>query len=155
MRDINQAFKDAINLHNENEKGFLPLIEHFEELKKVLQSNFLMRQKKSTWYGKTNWVVKPTLNLEIEDKITHSTGKYLFIRINGKGYVMGIGEIGELKDELYFCYGSMITRKNDVIVHITSSMFGTTDYALENKITLVQLFSFLIKEYNNYLVKGT
>ena len=151
MQNINQEFKDALALHRADELLFLPLIEKFEELKKVLESNFLMKRKEKKWYGKSNWVVQSALNVEIETRINHSTGKYLFIRINGTGYVMGIGQLGELKDRLFFCEGS-ISKRGETIVYITRHMFGTTDYYLENHLTTVQLFSHLIKKYNQYLV---
>jgi hypothetical protein len=149
---IAQEFSLALIEDRAEQDSFKPLIAKFEELKEVLQSNFKMKRKNSKWYGKTTYTVVPTLNLEIEDKITHSSGKYLFIRISGHGFVMGLGEIGELKDRLYFIEGSFINRKDTEVVYITTNMFGTTDFYLENKITNVQLFSILIKKYRDYLV---
>jgi hypothetical protein len=156
MQDINQEFKDAINLYNDNDKRFQPLIEKFEELKKVLESNFVVKYKKIRWYGKSELVTRPALTVQIETKIDHSTGKYLFIRINGLGYVMGIGEYGDLKDRLYFCIGnSFPPSKKRTFVHMTCDIFHSTEYYLEHKITLVQLFSSLIKSYKEHLVQGT
>jgi len=150
---LQQDFANAKALNSADELLFLPLIEKFEELKKVIESNFLMKQRESKWYGKTTWVVKPALNVEIENKIDHSTGKYLFITINGRGYVMGLGQLGELKDRVYFCTGNFSSNStNKTIVHITNTMYNTIDYCLENHLTTVQLFSYLIKEYKNYLV---
>lgn len=152
---LQQDFADAKALHAADELLFLPLLEKFDELKKVLQSNFLMKQKERNWYGKSNWIVKPAINLEIENKIDHSTGKYLFIRINGYGYVMGIGQLGELKDRLYFCVADYnFNTKDKTIVYINNTLFGGTDYCLESHITSVQLFSHLIKKYNCYLVRN-
>ena len=150
---IAQEFSLALVAERAEEDSFKPLIAKFEELKEVLQSNFKIKHKHRKWYGKVTYEIKPVLNLEIENKITHSSGKYLFIRINGKGYVIGLGEIGELKDRLYFIEGKIImTSQGKQIVHTTSHMFGTTDYCLEDKITNVQLFVDLIKTYRNYLV---
>lgn len=153
---LQQEFATAKALHSADELLYLPLIEKFEELKKVLRGNFIMKQKDRKWYGKTTWEVKPAIMVDIVEKVNHSTGKYLFIRINGCGYVMGIGQLGELKDRLYFCEGSsLMTSHGKTIVHITSHMFGwTTDYCLENNLTTVQLFSHLIKKYNDYLVRN-
>ena len=151
---LQQDFADAKALIAADDLLFLPLIEKFEELKKVLQSNFTMKLKEKKWYGKTTWKVEPVLNVDIENKISHSTGKYLFIRINGASYVMGIGQIGELKDRLYFCEGDFSSRsKSKTVVWVFSNNFGfTTDYCLENNLTTVQLFSRLIKNYRQYLV---
>jgi hypothetical protein len=149
---IAQEFSLALVEDRAEQDSFKPLIAKFEELKEVLQSNFKMKRKHRKWYGAVTWEVLSAINLELVEKISHSSGKYLFIRINGKGYVMGLGEIGELKDRLYFIEGSYTHNHNKQIVHITSHMFGTTDYCLENKITNVQLFVDLIKTYRNYLV---
>ena len=65
---------------------------------------------------------------------------------------MGIGEIGELKGRLYFINGNSFGCRNDkTVVYITSGMFGISDYCLEDKITNVQLFSSLIKNYKQYI----
>jgi hypothetical protein len=149
---IAQEFSLALVEDRAEQDSFKPLIAKFEELKEVLQSNFKIKQKHSKWYGKVTYEIKPVLNVEIENKIAHSSGKYLFIRINGCGYVMGLGEIGELKDRLYFIEGSYTHNHDKQVVYITSHMFGTTDYCLEDKITNVQLFVNLIKKYRNYLV---
>jgi hypothetical protein len=154
---IAQEFSLALVEDRAEQDSFKPLIAKFEELKEVLQSNFKMRRKVSKWYGKTTYTVDPAINLEIEDKITHSSGKYLFITINGCGCVMGLGEIGELKDRLYFIeqpYFPGSNMKNNTCVYIRSGLFGTYDYCLENKITNVQLFSGLIKKYKQFLLEN-
>jgi hypothetical protein len=130
---IAQEFSLALVEDRAEQDSFKPLIAKFEELKEVLQSNFKMKRKHRKWYGAVTWEVLSAINLELVEKISHSSGKYLFIRINGKGYVMGLGEIGELKDRLYFIEGKIIMTSQD-------------------KITNVQLFVDLIKTYRNYLV---
>lgn len=152
---LHQDFADAKALIAADEILFQPLIEKFEELKKVLTSNFLMKHKEHKWYGKTVWVVTSPINIEIADKIDHITGKYLFIRINGYSYVMGIGQRGELYDRLYFCKGSYpADTKDKTVVYKSYHVFGNTDYYLENNITCVQLFADMIKKYKNYLREG-
>jgi hypothetical protein len=151
---ISQEFSQALVADRAEQESYKPLIEKFEELKEVLQSNFKMKRKHRKWYGSVTWEVLPAIEVELENKFTHNSSKYLFIRINGHGYVMGLGEIGELKDRLYFNRGTMVTGKKQVI-YAKSHMFGESEYSLEDKITNVQLFSNLIKEYRTYLlVKG-
>ena len=150
---IAQEFSLALTNYRAEEDSFKPLLEKFEELKEIIQSNFKMKQKHYKWYGAVTWEVLPAINVSIEDKIAHSSGKYLFIRINNNGYVMGLGEIGDLKDRLYFIEGRNINKSKDKqVVYITSHMFGTCDFCLEDKITNVQLFSYLIKIYKQYLI---
>lgn len=150
---IAQEFKEALSINQAEEDSFKILIGKFEELKEVLQSNFKITRKEGPWYWTKKNVTKPVINIDIEDKVTHSSGKYLFIRINGGGYVMGLGEIGELKDRLYFIEGRYIhSSKNKQVVYVTSHMFGSCDFCLEDKITNVQLFSDLIKKYKQYLI---
>lgn len=149
---IAQEFSLALVAERAEEDSFKPIIEKFEELKKVLQSNFKITIKERKWYGLSKKVTKPVLSMEIKDKITKNNGdKYLFIRIDGCGYVMGLGKIGELKDRLYFIEGVPFCTKDKTVVYVTNWMFGTTDYCLENKITNVQLFSELIKRYKKFL----
>lgn len=156
MSSLQQNFSDAKALHSADELLFLTLIEKFEELKKILESNFLQKHKTTKWYGKSEWVVTPAIKVELEDKISHNTGKYIFIKINSVGYVMGIGQFGELKDKIYFCEGflSSSNKTNKTNVYITDHMFGSNYYFLENHITCVQLFSYLIKKFNYYLIKN-
>ena len=149
---ISQDFKDALAINKAEDESFFPLIEKFEELKTVLDSNFEVKQKNRNWYGKVTKTTKPLLSLSLEDVITHKTGKYLYIRINGCGYVMGLGEIGELKDKLYFIGTQYYSNSKDkTTVYITNGFTFTQDYSLEDKITCVQLFSKLIKDYKQYL----
>ena len=151
---IAQEFGTALTDYKAEEDSFKPLLEKFEELKQVLQSNFKMVVESRKWYGKVKYSLNNVINIDIDYKIIHSSGKYLFIRINGRGYVMGLGEIGELKDKLYFIEASAHSSrsKEKTVVYITNQMFGTYDYCLEDKITNVQLFVMLIKTYKNYLV---
>lgn len=148
---LQEEFATAKALHSADELLFLPLIEKFEELKKVLRGNFLMKCKETKWYGKVNWVAKPVISVEIEEKICHRTGQYLFIRINRRGYVIGIGQFGDLKDRLFFCEGGLHI-KGETCVHVVHGMINSIEYCLENHITAVQLFSRLIKEYKKFLV---
>ena len=113
----------------------------------------LWEHQEGPWYWFSKKFTRPTISVEIKERISHSSGKYLAITINGYNYVMGLGEIGELKDRLYFIEGSSCLRSKDkTIIHCQYNMFNTYDYCLENKITNVQLFSLLIKEYKEYLV---
>jgi hypothetical protein len=152
---IAQEFTEAIQADRAEEDSFKPLLEKFAELKEVLQSNFKRKETKRTWYGKVKNTINNVISIDIDDKIVHSSGKYLYIRINGGGYVMGLGEVGELKDKLYFIESSMFISsrsKDKTVVYITSGMFGVYDHCLEDKITNVQLFAHLIKRYKIFLV---
>lgn len=153
MQNINQEFQNAVTLYKENEQSFLPLIEKFNEIKDVIRNNFSIETKERNWYGKATFVARPALMVDIKDKFIYDTGRFLVIEIHGMSYVMGIGEYGELKDKLYFCESSLATKKKTVI-YARSHMFGTDYYCLENKITLVQLFSQLIKKYKHLLIKN-
>ena len=150
---IAQEFNEALAINKAEEASFTVLINKFDDLKEVLQSNFKITSTSRKWYGKKVSKTRPVIQMDIEDKITHSSGKYLYIRIGGCGYVMGLGEIGELKDRLYFIEGRYIHgSKGKQVVYVTSHMFGTCDFCLEDKITNVQLFSEIIKKYKQYLI---
>ena len=150
---ISQEFKEALIINKAEADSFKPLLDKFEELKEILQSNFKITTKEGPWCWFKKYVTKPVIYMNIEDKITHRSGKYLFIKIGGTGCVMGLGEVGELKDRLYFIEGRYTSKSRDKqIVYVTNHMFGTLDYCLEDKITNVQLFSDLIKRYNDYLI---
>lgn len=156
MQNMNQEFKEALSVHKSDELRFTKLIDKVEELKTVLQSNFRIKVNKRKWYGKCYIEYMPVLNVSIDEKINHSTGNYLYINIDGNRHVMGIGEIGDLKDKLYFCEGRYTAPRDSTIVFVCSShvMFNTINYCLEDKITLVQLFSKLIKQYKHFLVEA-
>jgi lipopolysaccharide biosynthesis regulator YciM len=156
MTTIAQEFSVALVNDRAEQETYKPLLEKFEELKQVLQSNFEYRETKRKWYGRKVISKRPLVNMEVEDKFTHITGRYLFISIMGRRYVMGIGEYGDLKGRLYFCDGNIFRSqsKDKTIVRVDCGMFSTTDYCLEDKITCVQLFAKMIKEYRQYLVKA-
>jgi hypothetical protein len=114
-----------------------------------------MKRKHRKWYGVVYWEVLSTMNLELEEKFIHNNTKYLYIRINGVGYVMGLGEVGDLKDKLYFLPRSAYLNNKHVqetVVYTTHQMFGAYYHILEHKQTTVQLFSHFIRTYRDYLV---
>jgi len=149
---IAQEFSLALVEDRAEEDSYKPLIEKFEELKKILQSNFKITDTSRKWYGKKVTETKPVHDVKIEDKIAHSSGKYLYISINRFRYVMGLGEIGELKDRLYFIAPiSNLDSKGKTVVYLTNQMFGTYFHCLEDKITNVQMFVEMLKSYKQYL----
>lgn len=154
---ITQEFTKALEQDRAERDSFKPLIEKFEELKKVLQLYFKMTKTTRKWYGKRVTEILPVLNVSIAHKLTYRNTPYLFIDINGHDYIMGIGEMGDLKDRLYFISGTtyLNNKKDSTVVHITSHMFGSMYYLLENKITNVQLFCKLINDYRDYLIAVT
>jgi hypothetical protein len=148
-----EEFEQAIKNLKSDEDAFILLIQKFEELKQVLESNFRVIKDVRKWYGKKVHIDGTIINMSIEEKINHKSGKYLFISINGYRYVMGIGEIGDLKDKVYFLESSM-SHGNKTIINCGcgGGVYGLNYWCLEDKLTCVQLFSMLIKRYKKFLV---
>lgn len=151
---LQQEFADAKALHSADELLFLPLIEKFEELKTILQSNFQVKTTSRKWTGFSTCTKGPAILINIDEKVSHETGKYLLIRINGFGYLMGIEQVGEIKDKLFFCdrrrFASEI--KNKTLLYSQSGTCFDSHYCLEDKLTCVQFFSDMIKKYKQFLV---
>lgn len=152
---IDQEFKLALHQHNAEQDSFKPLLEKLEELKQVVESNFMRVDVTRKWYGKVVRTKRPGLTTKIESKFIFQNVRYIQFNMGIYRYVVGIGEIGDLKDRLYFIPGkSFINDSNKTSVLDAPNIFGVTRFYLEDKITCVQMFSKLIHDYKEWLVTG-
>jgi len=155
MTSLAQEFSLALTEARATEASYAPLLEKFEELKEVLQSNFIEERLVSTWIVSKKKVKTPIFNINLEDKFMFKGCRYLYIDINRARYVMALGEIGELKDRVFIIEDSYFKpSKCKTCVYSTRiGNFRDVNFYLEDKITCVQLFSQFIKNYKPYLVQ--
>lgn len=151
--NLQQEFAKAKELCDIDESEYTPLLEKFEELKTVIESNFRHKEEQRRSFRRTKIVDVPALTVNLIDKIYYENEKYLFVRIGGVGYVMGLGKIGDLKDRVYFYHGATTKKHKSNLIHIEIIGCLSRDYYTENVLTCVQLFSHLIKYNKKYLVK--
>ena len=111
---------------------------------------------KRKWYGKGVHTRQPVFSIEIGHKFIFQNVRYIQFNMGIYRYVVGIGEIGDLKDKLYFIPGKsfFINESDKTSVLDLANMYGVTRFYLEDKITCVQMFSKLIHDYKEWLVTG-
>lgn len=155
MTSLAQEFSLALIDNRDEEASYAPLLAKFEELKEVLQQNFIEERAVPTWNGFKKKVKTPFFNINLEDKFMFKGCKYLYIDINRARYVMAIGEIGELKDRVFIIEDSYFkpSKSKTCVYSARIGSFRDANFYLEDKITCVQLFSQFIKNYKQYLVK--
>lgn len=155
MNSFTKSFNEALIINRKEEESYVPLLEKFKELKDTLEENFKVQVKtEKKLFRKPVYGIKPKLEIELAEKLLINNQPYLFIRINNRSYLMSIGEIGDLKGKVYFLYSTPGNNKD--MQSMYKYFYGFYEYEYNfyenNLLTLVQLFSYLIKEYKRYLV---
>jgi hypothetical protein len=152
---LQSDFQDSIDIQKEIDKSFDPLVEKFNELKDILDANFSKMENSGILFWKNKKKI-PALFVKIKDKICVDGQSYLEIHIAHYRFLMSIGSYGELKDKVYFIeptcgiyghFGKLIHNSHECYEWAVSTRYF---YERRTK-TTVQLFSYLIKEYKEYL----
>jgi hypothetical protein len=136
-------FKQAQLERQQYIDSFNPLKEKFKEFKEVLDSKFI---KKGIWWKKDS----SAISCNMVDILKYEEHNYLIIEIGNRYFLMSIGECGDFKDKVYFIDSSLIPQ-GKVIYELPIVRYYTKYYNEKNTLSLVQMFSLLIKEYKEYL----